>query len=365
MSDDQELARILIQIDKEVNSYQDTVWGLLAFAHEMLWDDPSRCPGDDDRSCFGRKMTTSPSNRISPDTDVTPDLVVQINDDLGYVAEAKIGLCPANSDDALEYRQICKYDDDLTGWFTDDEKISNHDVVLLVHETRQIDVEDDISSHISSGSLSLSRRFAVVGFARLQQVDEFIHLRRGFGELSDPVKDDKLRRAVQIKCEYLAAKSENDYLLYDDPPPLPILMTLLWEDTFHTLVSLPDYVQQRTRGNPVIVISANELTEEVSNRMYPYMRDDHRRPSIPRVKWIRNALDGFVKLGWAKIDDSGNYEIELNLRRNPYGQFRKYAARRRLEQQKARETALEKLPLFSQQIASGEFGESPSDIPSK
>jgi hypothetical protein len=77
-------------------------------------------------------MTTSAANRGSPDNDVTPDCVLQFGRTHGLVAEAKLGLPKDSGGWDKDIAQLEKYDDDLSGWWTSDEKLPMHDLVALV-----------------------------------------------------------------------------------------------------------------------------------------------------------------------------------------------------------------------------------------
>ena len=83
-------------------------------------------------------MTTSSRNRESPSARVTPDCVIQLDMSQGIVAETKLGLSknPTNWDQPM--KQMQKYDDDLTGWWTQAETLDSHDVVALVPLARAV-----------------------------------------------------------------------------------------------------------------------------------------------------------------------------------------------------------------------------------
>lgn len=122
-----------IDIDRirdEINNYEATVAALQAFIDFVARQD-ERDMAHTPHS-LGRKMNTSPTNVIQPNTEITPDAVVQRSDELGYVLEAKASL-PRDQDAwQSDIDQLRKYDDHLTGWWTPTELIHESDVVSLI-----------------------------------------------------------------------------------------------------------------------------------------------------------------------------------------------------------------------------------------
>src|SRR3990172_1814147 len=149
---------------KEINNYQDTVFGILAFLNECGWSVESKSMDPELKFGLGRRMSTSSSNRVSPNNDVTPDLVVQKGGSLHLVAEAKHSWS-AEGDWNESVQQVRKYDDDLSGWWTADEKLQGaHDMVLLVHGSQAVHVSDFITRGVKEKGLVFDRRLAVVGY---------------------------------------------------------------------------------------------------------------------------------------------------------------------------------------------------------
>lgn len=208
-------------------------------------------------------------------------------------------------------------------------------------------MDDDLKEKIEDGTIIFSRNAVVIGFSRIQQVDECIFLQKGFGNLSDPIKNEKMRKGISVKCEYLTAKNNLDWFLYDDEPPLPLLMNRLWDDTLPAMLPINDYLEQRAKGTPIVVVTPDELAKKITEQMFPFwfVKDD-RRPSIPKPSWIRKALDGLTELKWASKQGAGRYSIPLSERRTPYKQFKKFeAAKRKYKEEKSLEEKM-RLPLL-------------------
>jgi len=142
--------RISIREIKDRNDdYENTINALLCFISLTTWEGNQRRP--DSYYSFGRRMTTSASNVISPNQDITPDSVIQFLDDLGFIVEAKISLPADESLWSGILAQIKKYDDDLIGWWTQDEHINNHNVILLLHMSRSVSFKKYRAALIENG----------------------------------------------------------------------------------------------------------------------------------------------------------------------------------------------------------------------
>ena len=119
------------RLKDESDNYEQTVIAIISFAHLMRYDDSKKEFLPDSLFFIGRKMDTSPKNRINPKKNVTPDLILQLNPNYGIVGEVKKSL-PQNQEFWKKYfTQLQKYDDDLKGWKTPNEKIKNIDLVFI------------------------------------------------------------------------------------------------------------------------------------------------------------------------------------------------------------------------------------------
>src|SRR5258708_3406552 len=123
---------------EEVDTYIDTVWATVAFAHECKWDEANRCIDPSVKIGLGRPM-------MRPDKkEVTPDLVIQRRPNRGTTAEVKHTFPPSGAVERRQeiFTQLKSYDADLLGWWTASKKIEEHDIVLLTHHSHVIDAVD-------------------------------------------------------------------------------------------------------------------------------------------------------------------------------------------------------------------------------
>ena len=165
----------------------------MALINEVRWDDGARKLIAGSHYELGRRMTTSASNKVSPSADVTPDSVIQLDTKYGVVAETKLGLPKDVSSWKQHVRQLRKYDDKLTGWWSPDEQIAKHDIVALVPLNRAVKFSDVVETVQNHQKWKFERNVAVVGFFKQSGVKDFLTLKKERGELSVKALSDRLR----------------------------------------------------------------------------------------------------------------------------------------------------------------------------
>jgi hypothetical protein len=172
---------------------------LKALANELLWDEGKERLVINGKVYFGRKMDTSPSNRISPDAQVTPDLLVLRSENANYVVEAKLALSkdPAKREDKLI--EVQKYDDDFRGWDGSGGYVASHDIILLVRFFHGVNVRDQIAQLRADKKMRFERNFAVVTFHRVVETQTWMSLELLDGILRPKEKQDKLLGDVQVE----------------------------------------------------------------------------------------------------------------------------------------------------------------------
>jgi hypothetical protein len=306
-----------------IEEYRTTIHALEAFVSMVTWDPSSKLQIPGSRFSIGRRMDTSSANRISPNCTVTPDTVVQRDVNLGYVVEAKISLPQNNNDNWRDVvYQMVKYDDDLTGWWTEKEMILVSCPVLLLHISRSADFRMYLESLIDGKQVYFVKPVSIVEFNRSLQVKEFLFLRLHWGEIEDPDVLQALKRGCQIPIENVLANPSYGEKKFCDFPPIPEhTMTILWQDIFTEMKQKVEY-DQNAKAYPLNV-NVENLTLELQ-KLYGVVGKEPRQITYPRVEWVRDALDCFVKLGLAKkVDEIGNYLILFKLiRQNIVEYFR-------------------------------------------
>jgi len=250
-------------------------------------------------------MATSSDNRISPSKAVTPDCLVQFGKLQGLVAEAKLGL-PRNEeiwDGDIE--QLAKYDDDLIGWWTENEKITAHDLVALVPLARAIKFCDRLRRGVSEGKWVFQRNVAVVGFFKTSGVKDFLSLKKESGTLSLAELDRRLRESRQIEIALLVTKY-NDRKFVDHMPPTPYLLQIMWDHLFTRYAG--DQSNEEVGTTPSLEVTVEQVTKDLQE-YFGFKSNGARSPEIPQASWVRKALDALASARLATKLGDGKFTV--------------------------------------------------------
>lgn len=283
------------RLKEEVDTYVDAIYAVLALVNHARWDDGTRSFRSDLRFGIGRRF----SCLKNAERTLTPDAAVQLNSTLGLIAEAKPGVARSQTIWQHNIDQLSKYDDDLIGWWTPDERIKSHDVVALLPLPRVADFIDLLQERVKSGRLSFSRPVVVVGFVKNTGAEKtWVILQSqqaSLGSLRDGVLREKLRRAVPIDWQLLLTHYR-DIRFIDAEPPLPYTLYVLWD----LVLTRKAAGRQPEAGENWIAVDVDvqDLTQEIQD-YFGFKSDGARAVQIPRLKWIRRALDALVVFGMA------------------------------------------------------------------
>lgn len=290
-------------IKQKIEDYYSTILALLSFVSLTTWKDGGRVTGAN--FTLGRRMDTSPFNKVSPKTQVTPDAVVQPCSDLGYVVEAKKSL-PSSTQEWDKYiRQLLKYDDDLVGWWTNGESISEHCTVLLIEISRSVEFTDYLAQYLSANNIQFNKPFSVVMFGRADEFKHYYILRTQMGNIQDDELRETLRKGRKINIEDIVG-TYGERKFYDTEPEPEFTMSVLWLDIFHDLAKNVDY-DKNLKAYP-LEVDVNGVTKELQ-RLYGSTGKNHREAQFPKKAWVQKAIDGFVRLGLAEVLSHDNYRI--------------------------------------------------------
>lgn len=288
----------------EIDNYNDTVWATVAFVHECRWDAASKKLDDTIRFGLGRPMTKSDGKTV-----VTPDAVIQRRPNQGTVAEVKHTFPPSDQGDRRKeiFEQLKSYDDDLMGWWTSAKKIAKHDIVLLTHLTHAIEAVDYLTINLAGKAIGkFDRPLSIIAYARFEQNQLYVTLKKEHGDLLDPKLSEKLRRSVQVAVRHIEL-GPRQIKFCDSCPPIPYILWLLWNYVF------PDRAGQierdKKKGYTPIPVSVEGLTSDLQN-FYGFVPDGTGNKGFPQSDWIESALESFVSFRMAgRGDDSHSYVI--------------------------------------------------------
>ncbi len=150
-----EIELLVEDIKEKIEDYESTIRAGQSFISLVTWENSHKIEAS--IYSIGRRMETSGSNLVSPNDEVTPDIVIQRQPDLGYVVEVKKSLSKDRREWEEVAKQIIKYDDELIGWWNlPDEKIKDQCVVLLIHYSRSRDFSDFFEEYINNHKLKVN-----------------------------------------------------------------------------------------------------------------------------------------------------------------------------------------------------------------
>lgn len=332
-----ELAKRVAGIYIEIDNYRQTVEAIYAFAHIALWDGDTKRLRPDGFFAPGLPMMTSRTNRVSPDAEVTPDLVLGVVDDWGIVAEAKKSLSRDVSYWGEDLRnQLTKYDDDLQGWLDAKQPRASHGVTLLVHNSRKVDVRDYLAEEMTAGRFAPQRAFSIVVYHRVDELKKYISLETYEGQLASDTLDDDLKRPVEVPLGHLKT-----YELHfcDSPPPVPYTMAVIWDEVKPELAPVVSYQTSRAAATKLTArINSDTLAGLLQDRLAAGLpRTADRLRSFPKNDWIREALDALCRYGYGRRAKGSEYVMQFKHVSDPLETFAERYAREQLEKELKRQ----------------------------
>ncbi len=287
----------------KIEDYYSTIQALHAFISLLIWDGEHIQDGA--KYGIGRKMSTSPNNRISPNTSVTPDATVQRFDNLGYIVETKKSLPQNREQWQKEVNQLLKYDDNFTGWWTDDQFIDHQCTVLLIEISRAVDFVDYLKLYLDENGIQFTNEMSVVFFTRADEFKPHYMLRTQWGNIQDQNISELLRRGKKVTVEAVTA-GFGERKFYDSEPATEFTMIVIWQDIFNHIAR--NYEFNRDLKAYIFDVDAKEITRELQQN-YGSTGNIHRSVEFPKKIWVNKAFDGFVRLHLAEKLDNGNYRV--------------------------------------------------------
>ncbi len=305
--------KLLRAVRDKINDYEQTVSALLAFSAFVVHDSKSQRSNSD--FGFGRRMTTSPSNLKSPSNNIYPDLVAQKSKKYGIVAEAKKTLEQDQSNWTDHIEQLRKYDDDLEGWWTEDEKIKNSDVVMLIHQSRGRPFVRLIESKKNNDPDAVGPNTCVVEFNESPETAPYYFFRLEFGDVYDSELKKSLNDGISVPLEKVKISFSN-IQYYDAKPPMSLLLTRLWTDVFPSRMDEGEYDEQIKSIK--IKVNVSNVTDELQKAFgSKALSQDNRSGEFPSQRWIREAFDKLVSYKLASPGTAnGDYTIFFKSFRN-------------------------------------------------
>lgn len=281
------------RIKEDINNYEYVCQIIVAIIHTIEYNINAKC-------CQGKIMLTSNTNKISPNTEITPDVVVEEIRENGYnlIIEIKADL-PRDKEHWKDVSdQLMKYDDCLTGWESKNQRL--HDIMLITNPNRTF----DFNEHLNSNNIRYDRNFSLIDCNPIYQAKEFIMFKKFYGKISDSKLDNKLSRADSIPRLRIINKI-SQMKFYDSEPPIIYTMMIIWD---HIVKKNFEPQNMNFKNNRIIEVSMSVgKTKEDLSRFTPVTN-----PNCIETVWIRKAFKGFEEIGLAtKLDvDGNNFKIK-------------------------------------------------------
>ncbi|MGE3844946.1 MAG: hypothetical protein AB7I50_25560 [Vicinamibacterales bacterium] len=293
------------RLREDVDTYTEGIYALVALVNHARWSDKDRDHRSHVKYGIGRRMLCGIA-QDEAELELTPDCVIQLSDTLGVIGEAKPGVARTAAVWDQNLQQLAKYNVDLRGWWTADGHVATHDIVALVPMSRAVLFKDLVEAKLAAGQIAFNRPFAVVAFFKQSGAEStFITLKTEFGRVSDVELNDRLRLSRPVNWVHLI-RHYRDPKFMDAEPPLPYTLWVLWDLVFSQLAS----GKEPGRGVNWIGldVEAASLTRHVQD-FYGFRSEGAHSVEIPRLRWIRRALDALVTFGMAKRGSETRYEV--------------------------------------------------------
>jgi hypothetical protein len=287
-----------------IDDYLDTVRALYALANSAVFDPAAQALRPEGRFCVPRTMNP----RDDPTAKLTPDAVIQVQQQYGLVAEAKKHFPSRNPSGPFD--QIQTYDRDLLGWWNKDECIDQHDLILLTHVASSTQACDAYREWSRAGH-AYERAFAIIEFGLFETGQHWYLLRRVDGRLSQSDHDERLRLGDKIQHGRLVELYEKWKFMDAEPPAMHML--LLLHDYVLPLFPTEDEFEEPTgKKRPVVEVTAERARDKMDELFCPPRRDT-RQFRLPRIEWVKSALDTMVRVELAvRVPEKRNtYRVVL------------------------------------------------------
>jgi hypothetical protein len=303
----------------EIDNYNDSLFAIIGFMNFYRYDDATKSMRSDVLVFQGRTLTPSEAKSKNEAGEtvhfVTPDLGILLPDGKGVLGEVKRSFPLDTARWLDDFKQLMGYDDDLTGWPNDSQKVTAHDIVLLLHQSRAIKVKNYFTEN-SPKDIHFTRPFSIVEFNRSSQGKEYFFFRNVSGNVSDQNLAARLEEGINVPMGiYLIQYST--VKLYDSTPPLPYLLELIWTHVVAVKVtSIPGYKIPAKKQKVKIELALDEISERLEkNFSFHGLQQGHanaRQPRVLKDTALQQACAALVKFGDAEWTDTTKTKLSVN-----------------------------------------------------
>ncbi len=296
------------QVQQQADAYTRTIEALVCLDSVLRYDDDSQDYRAGSMSFQGRGMTASGQ-------DVAPDLVVQFDSIGGIVSEMKITASSEEDFDSAQ-QQVRTYDDELVGWDTSGGAIDSYDLCLVVPYPHAGSA-GEFFRRVEEES-AYSHSFVLLSVARDDLHHSHLAFENRLGEFSDMLvraKFESRQGIVTVPLEKIVGVIGGIKFYDAKPECVEYTMDVLWSQYFTG--DLPSRQVPR-RGKQVEQkhVQPSTTAEDLREPYALFAQGQVRQPEIPKTAWIKDALDTYVAIGHAELDDHDRdvYWVEYNPR---------------------------------------------------
>jgi len=286
-----------------IDNYKDTIYAIIGFMNFYRYNDSTASDRSDVLVFQGRKLfrKDTADKEGNEKKYITPDIGVFLPEGIGLIGEVKNSFSKDRTLWEKEFEQVVSYDNEFVGWPGKTGEVRNHDIVLLVHYSRAVDVRDYYREG-KNDRLKISRPFCIVEYQRMNQSKSFVSFRIQEGTLSNSEIHRKLYSGKMVPMDVFIEKYSTVKIV-DSEPPLPYLLQLIFENIIlQRAIEHPNFGRINKRQKLEVKISVDEIVETLSmgfsfRTLESNFADEHR---TPRREWVLRACDKLVSTGEAK-----------------------------------------------------------------
>jgi hypothetical protein len=304
----------------DIDDYIQTIHAMVGFMNFYLYDKATKQNRTNVKLFQGGRLEPSEKKNNNSDNNkvhfVTPDIGIFISPDNGVVGEVKKSF-PKDQTFWMEtFRQLMNYDDDLMGWPSESKKVKDHDIVLLLHQTRAMAVLEFFGKKNGS-EIKFQRPFVVVQFNRSDERKPFFFFQKLHGNLTEPDVNKELGNGVAVPMDIFVG-IYSMVKLCDAPPPLPYLLELIWTHVVLDAVSdKPQFQTLRRNQKLEVTLEIDNIVVALSDGFsFKRLCDGmDRQPKSPKTEWVIEACEKLVEIDEAEWVDPQKTEIKIFFRK--------------------------------------------------
>jgi len=294
----------------DIDNYGESIIAMVGFMNFYRYDSANKKMRNDILIFQGRRLDIENGEKANS---VTPDIGILMPSQRGVLGEVKKSF-PQNSDYWIDdFNQLMSYDNELIGWPSENERVSGHDIVLILHQSRAVAIRQYYEEKMQD-KIKFKRPFVIISFNRSDERKAYYYFEKRCGSLSNSDINLQLETGVQVPMEVFVG-IYSTIKIYDSEPPPPYLMDLIWTNVILQRASGNEKFSRLRKNQKIeVTITIEEIIDELYEQysFYPLQRNHKNRQSkIPRGEWVTGACEKFIEIGLGKWTNSDHSSITL------------------------------------------------------